>query len=302
MEGQQAKAKEKDLQDLVSLRSRLIEQINESSKLLEELNSAIRALAPNWGQSASPVPSVSNGNTGTVSTGIEKLDQLLQGGYPISSNVMLNGPPFSSKELFAISFIRASLNSSLPTIVVAVDREPQGIKSMLGEESRLESLQEAGFLRIVDAYSRIVQTEATDPRTIIVDGTSNISSFLKSLDSIGAATLKEMGRYNIVVFSLTGLLTQTDEKVFIKTLQHFSQRRKVEGSTCLYLMEDGLFERRIYENANYFMDASIEFKNESVSEFLRVRGLSGVRTREWVEILQTKGTIDLGSFDLKRVR
>lgn len=292
---------QQSLRELISLRSKLMEQISESVKLLEEVQRSISSLNP---AEARPVPVLNRTEVKTlkVRTGVDKLDQLLMGGYPAGSNITLNGPPFSSKEKFATEFIRESLSENFPTIIVAIDREPSAIENLLGAPDLVRSSQEAGILKMVDAYSRFVQSEPSDPMAVVIEGTSNLSNFLKNIDLICSTTIKEMGSYRMVVFSLTGLLTQTDEKSFIKAIQHFSQRRKAEGATTIYMLESGLFERRIYENINYFMDISLDFRLDDLNEYLRVRGLNEVRTKEWVEIISTGGRLDLGSFDLKRVR
>ena len=292
---------QQSLKDLISLRSKLIDQISQSAKLLEEVERSISAIKPT---EIMVTPSVvkSDVNHAKIKTGVEKLDQLLIGGYPPGSNITLNGPPFSSKERFVADFIRESLSEHFPTIIVAVDREPAAIKNLVQSPDLVRESQEKGILKVVDAYSRFVQSDPSDPLAVVIDGTSNLSNFLKSIDTICASTIREMGTYRMVVFSLTGLLTQTDEKSFIKAIQHFSQRRKAEGATTIYMLESGLFERRIYENINYFMDISLDFRLDDLNEYLRIRGLNEVRTKEWVEVITTGGKLDLGSFDLRRIR
>ncbi len=290
-----------NLRELLNLRSKLMEQINQSSKLLQEVERSISALKP----AEIKVDREQIRNTvdpSRVRTGVDKLDQLLMGGYPAGSNITLNGPPFSSKEKFVAEFIRESLLERFPTIIVAVDREPGAIKNLVAAPDLIRETQESGILKIIDAYSRFVQSEPSDPHAVVIEGTSNLSNFLKSIDTIGASTVKELGTYRMVVFSLTGLLTQTDERNFIKTIQHFCQKRKAEGATTIYMLESGLFERRIYENINYFMDVSIDFRLDDLNEYLRVRGLNEARTKEWVEVISTGGKLDLGSFDLRRIR
>lgn len=290
-----------ELKELVALRSRLIDHMNQSSKLLQEIQDHISRFTQNYPTTQIPPMHIKN-DLGKIRTGITKLDQLLEGGYPSPSNINLSGPPFSSKELFAYSFLLESISDNYPTIIVTIDREPSEIEASIADRNLIQAHQKSGILKVVDAYSRFVQSETPDPAAIVIDGTSNISNFLKSIDTICAATLKDLGPYRMAVFSLTGLLTQTEERTFIKALQHFSQRRKAEGAVVLYLFEAGLFDRRIYENVNYFMDATIDFRVDDNGEYLRVRGLSGIRTREWVEVIRAGGSIDLGSFDLRRVR
>ncbi|HLH86467.1 MAG TPA: hypothetical protein VKU79_06365, partial [Thermoplasmataceae archaeon] len=61
-------------------------------------------------------------------------------------------------------------------------------------------------------------------------------------------------------------------------------------------------EESVYEEINYFMDGVIELNNQENTEYLRVRGIRDVRTREWVDIRPAGNTIDLGSFNIKRIK
>ncbi|MEM0156885.1 MAG: RAD55 family ATPase [Thermoplasmataceae archaeon] len=301
MQGEERGQQEQSREELLNLRTRLREQIEQSSRLLAEversLNSNSVPAAAQHAAHAAAAPVSSR-----AATGISKLDDLLRGGYPVPSNVVLNGPPFSSKEIFASQFIAESIAESCPTIVLTLDREPSSIVSTLGDPATIDQWQKSGLLTVIDAYSRFVQVEPLDASAVVIDGSSNISNFMKSIDQVCSRVASQTGKYRMVVYSLTGLMTQTDEKTFIRSLQHLSQRRKAEGSVSLYLLEDGIFERKIYENVNYFMDISVEFRNETTTEYLRVRGLPSARTREWVEIIRNEGSVDLGSFDLKRVK
>ena len=301
MQGEEKEEQVQDREELLKLRTRLLEQIEQSSRLLAEVEKSLRtASVPVTEQREAyhSTPTVS----GMAATGISKLDDLLRGGYPVPSNIVLNGPPFSSKEIFASKFIAESIAENYPIIVLTLDREPLSIMSALGDPAMVDQWQKSGILTVIDAYSRFVQVEPMAASAVVIDGSSNISNFMKSIDSVCSRIIAQAGKYRMVVYSLTGLMTQTDEKTFIRSLQHISQRRKAEGSVSLYLLEDGIFERKIYENVNYFMDISLEFRTEATTEYLRVRGLPSARTREWVEVIRNEGSVDLGSFDLKRVR
>lgn len=305
MSEEKEKKKASKLQDLINLRSKVLEDLDNNRKLLSEIEAEISR--------ANPVLVTNQGKQDfkktdfhydLVSSGIQRLDDLLGGGLAESSNVMLSGPPYSSKYDVANSFIVKSLSDGYPVIVVSLDRDVEAIRydiSSMG--APVESYEERGFLKLLDAYSKNIQMDVSNKSATIIDNSSNFSIFLKAMDNICAKFVSEFGRYRMVFFSLTGWITQSgDEKNFPKALQHFSQRRKLEGSTTLYLIEDGIFEKNLYENMNYFMDGSIEFRTESSSEYIRVRGMKRVRSRDWIELMYDGNGITLGSFELKRIK
>ena len=297
---------EESLQNLVTLRNQLKDQLGKTFDLLKEVEGAISTVNRQEIVEGSADPGKENAGTklaGKVSTGTKKLDDLLTGGFPEPSNILLNGPPYCSKYSVANSFISSSVMDGYPVIVVSLDRDVTRIKQDLsGLSDSVEKYESSGMLKFVDAYSKVIQSESTDKNATVVEGVGNISNFLRTVDSISASTKTSSGPYRMIVFSLTGWITQTDEKTFSKALQHFSQRRRIEGAVTLFTIEDGIFQRSLYENVNYFMDGSIEFRSEMSTEYLRVRGLKDARSRDWIEVFSDGDKIDLGSFDLKRIR
>ena len=290
---------EPKLQELIEQKRRLQEELAETRSLLEKVETSIRELT----QATLPGNPDESGNS-LVSSGFTRLDDLLHGGYPSASNILLSGPPYSSKFNVAHRFIVSSLRESHPVIVVSLDQPISDIKVYLSAMGiSPDEYEESGLLKFVDAYSKSIQMESNDKNAVVLDNVAVISNFLKSMDQICSTVLSKMGKYRMVFFSLTAWITQSSEdKMFTKALQHFSQRRKMEGSTTLYLIEDGIFQRSLYENMNYFMDGSIEFRSESSVEYLRIRGMKDVQSRDWIEIVRSNNSLTLGSFELKRIR
>lgn len=286
------------IQELMEEKRKLMEELEETKRLLEKVDSSIRRLQP-----GAPAPEPKDEGP-RVATGFQRLDDLLRGGYPRASNILLSGPPYSSKYSVADRFIVSSLHESHPVIVVSLDQPISDIKSDLEAMGiSPDEYEESGHLKFVDAYSKSIQMENNDRNAVVLDNVAIISNFLKSMDQICSAVLARMGRYRMVFLSLTAWITQSSEdKMFPKALQHFSQRRKMEGATTLYLIEDGIFQRNLYENMNYFMDGSIEFRSESSIEYLRVRGMKNVQSRDWIEVVHNNNDLTLGSFELKRIR
>lgn len=290
---------EPKLQELMEQKRRLQEELAETRSLLEKVETSIRELT----QSTLQGDPDGNGNS-LVSSGFTRLDDLLHGGYPRASNILLSGPPYSSKFNVTHRFIVSSLQESHPVIVVSLDQPISDIKADLAAMGiSPDEFEESGHLKFVDAYSKSIQMESNDKNAVVLDNVAVISNFLKAMDQICSTVLTKMGKYRMVFFSLTAWITQSSEdKMFTKALQHFSQRRKMEGSTTLYLIEDGIFQRSLYESMNYFMDGSIEFRSESSVEYLRVRGLKDVQSRDWIEVVRSNNSLTLGSFELKRIR
>ena len=88
---------EESLQNLVTLRNQLKDQLGKTFDLLKEVEGAISTVNRQEIVEGSADPGKENAGTklaGKVSTGTKKLDDLLTGGFPEPSNILLNGPPY----------------------------------------------------------------------------------------------------------------------------------------------------------------------------------------------------------------
>lgn len=242
-----------------------------------------------------------------IMTGVTKVDDLLLGGVPITSNVVLFGAPFSAKETLAYNFVARSFKENIPIVIVSADRDLRQIKAeiartMGSDLATVDSYEESGILRFIDLYSRSIQIQSPSKSAIVIDSITNLSALLKSMETLEAELLKTYPYYRLLFISLTAFIPQFEEKIFMRFTQQFTQKRRSNPSVSMYLLEEGLFDHKIYETISYIMDGTIEFKISNSKQYLRVSGLSNVRTREWIEVYPRNNTFDLGSFSLERVR
>lgn len=234
-----------------------------------------------------------------ISTGNGKLDALLYGGIEKASNIVLRGPPFSGKSVIAYNFLSQSLIDGIPSVILTADKDIGQMKKMISSDA--DSAEEKGLLRFIDAYSRSIQSNVGSQRAIQVDP-YNLSALIKTVDSVTSEVSKEHGGYRFLLTSLTTFITQQEERIFLRFLQQISQKRKTENAVTFYILEDGLFDERMYEAVSYLMDGAIHLRKTFTSNFLRVEGFGKARSREWIEMYPKDSTFDLGSFTLERVR
>ena len=242
-----------------------------------------------------------------VGTGVPKIDELLLGGVPLHSNVVLFGPPFTAKEILAYNFVVKSLSENIPVVIIAADKDLGVIKKEISRimnigVNALDDFEQKGLLRFIDIYSKTVQLNSPSQYAVQIDSITNLSSIIKAVDTVEEQILEKYPYYRLLFVSLTAFVPQLDEKVFLRFGQQFTQKRRSAPNVSFYLLEEGLFDQEIYQTISYIMDGSVEFKNTNSKQFVRAIGFSRTRTREWVEVYQHNNNFDLGSFSLERVR
>jgi KaiC domain protein len=187
-----------------------------------------------------------------VKTGIEGLDEMLEGGLPKSQAVAVMGSFGTGKTTFGLQFIQEGLRSGEKGIFISLEED---------QESILNNARSYGWdlQPFIDQKKlAIVKLEPTDAKTTITRVKSELPEFIKSF---GAS------RIVLDSVSLLNLLFDTDHE---KRSNLFSliQMIKKTGATCVMTAEvrddnpnasrDGLVE--------YAVDGVIALRYEELKE------------------------------------
>lgn len=93
--------------------------------------------------------------TDRVSTGIERLDAMLQGGYHRGSSVLISGAPGAAKTLFAASFAAAACERGEQALYISFDEAPSQIaRNVRSVGIDLQQHVDSGRLRMHSIYTR----------------------------------------------------------------------------------------------------------------------------------------------------
>lgn len=137
-------------------------------------------------------------STERLSTGVPRLDTMIEGGYYKGSSILITGAPGTAKTSLAGSFARASCERSERTLYVAFDEKPAEIvRNLASVGIELVPFIESGTLvmvssrsdeRSVDDHLLIIRNllEKHESRCLIVDP---ISSFTKAGGHVAALSM-----------------------------------------------------------------------------------------------------------------
>ena len=187
-----------------------------------------------------------------VKSGVEGLDEMLEGGFPRSHTVVIMGSFGTGKTTFGMQFLNQGLKEGEKGIHISLEED---------EKSIIEDAKSFGwdFMPHIDSKKlAIVKLEPTDAKTTITRVGKELPEFIKSF-----------GATRIVIdsVSLLNMLydNEHDKRV---SLFNLSQLIKKTGATCLMTAEvkdenpmatrDGL--------AEYFSDGVIALRYVEVPE------------------------------------
>ncbi len=187
-----------------------------------------------------------------VKTGIEGLDEMLEGGLPRSQAVAVMGSFGTGKTTFGLQFIQEGLKAGEKGIFISLEED---------QESILNNARSYGWELqpyIEQKKLAIVKLEPTDAKTTITQVKSELPEFIKSF---GAS------RIVLDSVSLLNLLFDTDHEKR-SNLFTLIQMIKRTGATCIMTAEvrddnpnasrDGLVE--------YAVDGVIALRYEELKE------------------------------------
>jgi len=271
---------------------------------LEELNSKEGPFLADGNANRNPVY---DKKVEKVKTGIPRLDDLLYGGYPIGSNILVSGPVHSGKEMFVKMFIANQIKNGTPAIVVLTD------KSVASFEEEMEYLlnsfhqyAESGMVKYIDLYNAIMgknKKAKNDSMVIHLTEKDDFEGISTAVDSF-ATKLKKNGykQYCLGFESLSTIIAYTSANQTFGFLQPFVGKRKMDNAVCMYIVDAGIHTESDMEILNHVMDGEISIKGDNINTYFSIKGITEVQTRSPVNFTFTKDNIKIGSFYLDHIK
>ena len=238
-----------------------------------------------------------------VKTGTSRLDDLLLGGIPFGSNVLIYGPPFTGKEVLMNSFIADGLKKGVPAIWVITEKSAKEVRDeMMFVISGYEEYEKRGLVRYIDTYSRSMGDESKDEYTEYVEAPTDYESIQKAIETTAKEFLSKHEYYRLAFRSISTLIAYLDPNTAFRFLSPVVGRRKRDKAVSMYTIEKGVHGEQEIQMLGSLMDGMIEFKLENLNTFMSVKGICEVQSRAFIRYSATKSGLNIGSFSLDHIR
>lgn len=238
-----------------------------------------------------------------VKTGNTRFDDLLLGGIPFGSNVLVHGPPFIGKEIMIAQFVGEGLKKGIPCIWVITDKTPKDIRDEMNPIiSGYEEYERLGLVRYIDSYSRSMGEATTDPHTIYIDEPTDHEKIMESTEKVAKEFLEKHKYYRLAFRSLSTLIAYSDPNTAFRFLSPFCGRRKRDGAVSMYTIEKGMHGEQEIQMLGSIMDGMVDFKLDQLKTYFSVQGISDVQSRSYIRYTVGKHGLSIGSFSLDHIR
>jgi KaiC/GvpD/RAD55 family RecA-like ATPase len=238
-----------------------------------------------------------------VKTGTTRLDDLLLGGIPFGSNVLIYGPPFTGKEVLVNSFIADGLKKGIPAIWVITEKSPREMREeMMFVLSGYEEYEKRGLVKYIDTYSRSMGDDSKDPYTEYIESPTDYESIQKAIENTAKEFKSKHEYYRLGFRSISTLIAYLDPNTAFRFLSPVVGRRKRDRAVSMFTIEKGVHGEQEIQMLGSLMDGMIDLKVENLNTFLAVKGICEVQSRAFIRYSATKSGLNIGSFSLDHIR
>ena len=244
-----------------------------------------------------------SGDSDKVKTGILRLDELLYGGYPKNSNILVCAPPFTGKEILLYKFICEGLKNNEHCIIISTERTVLEIRNEIKEIfPKIEIFEKKGLVKYIDVYSRSVGIKEDGFNADYIESQKELDKIILAVENAQKSISKNKG-YRMVFDSLSSLITYCGAPSTFKFLNKLIGKSKKFEAVSLFSIDKGMHKKDVIQMFKHSMSGMIEFEDKNIRTMLRICGICDVQTKAWVEYKYNKKELDIiGSFSLDRIK
>lgn len=236
-------------------------------------------------------------------TGIDWIDQVLDGGLEDRGSYLLLGPPFCGKDTMARVFALQGMGDGEPAVFVTTDETAADLREDLAAmDPHVPDYEKEELLWFVDTYSTSVGAARNLSNAEYVDAAADLNKVTVAVNQILQKVAPTHDRHRLLLDSASTLATYTNPQTTFRFLQVLVGRSKMAGGTCMILLESGMHDDRDVQTVKHLVDGVFEFRTHGEDNELRLEGFDGVPPDRWVEYeIEDDGLAVQGSFGEGRI-
>lgn len=240
----------------------------------------------------------------SIPTRIRLLDQLLGGGLPDRSSVLVYGPSFLGKEDLARGTFVAALQANVPAVLVLTNEAAADVREQLRlQNARFDDWERQGLAWFIDTYSRAVGAEQRAPNIEYLDGPVDLNGLTVALNRIQAQIIRAHEMHLVVLDSVSTLVIHVNAATTFRFLQVLTGRARRAGATFLFTLDQGMHTEAEVQMFRHLATGVLSVRGEPGKPQLLVEGLGVQRNPGWIDYKMTPQGIEMtGSLAGGRIR
>ncbi|MEM2226508.1 MAG: RAD55 family ATPase [Candidatus Bathyarchaeia archaeon] len=227
-------------------------------------------------------------------TGVELIDDMLDGPFPHPCCVLVMGDPGSGKTTLCNQFVKSFTGAGGPAIIAALDEPPREIRASLAKIG-----VEPSKLILVDCYSSDIGLRSEEEISADPKNPSSVSIAISK--AIREAESRAKGGKGLLVFdSMTAIIQKCGIKTSMDFFRALIAKCKGAGLSSLITLNRLAYHPAVLAAFQEMADGVIELKGEEmpsgIQRYARILKMKGVgHSTHWVpyEIRGSEGLVPL---------
>ncbi|MEM3341664.1 MAG: ATPase domain-containing protein, partial [Thermoplasmata archaeon] len=147
-----------------------------------------------------------------IKTGHARIDDLMLGGIPTGTNVLISGPPFIGKEVFLMKFVAEGLSKGVHAVICLNNMGPADFRRYMGPiMPAFAEYERLGLVHFLDMYTIPNEEQPDDEKVVYIDK-PDPNTVYKAISSIIDSIPTSEACFRMVFISLSTMMTQTDAR------------------------------------------------------------------------------------------
>ena len=204
-----------------------------------------------------------------IPSGVKGFDQIIEGGFPRYSSILLQGPPGREKEIFSYEFVRSGLLRGYSVMVILSKYTPEDFRTQMRDLGLDTSeFEEEGDLVIVDWNAWRVENVSgveRDEGGSVVRSSRDLSYLAIAVNKV-LADLEDAAVRLAVVDVLSPALKIFDFESVYTFTQSIRMKLRKEGVTALFLLDKEMHDEMSLSSMQDIFDGLIEIERQRVGD------------------------------------
>lgn len=215
-----------------------------------------------------------------ISTNIKDLDNIVGGGFPPGTSILLIAPPLIEMHLLCLEYIYRGLIKKDPGLIITMNYSPEDLKiRALQYGWALVRGENENLLRWVDGYSLNAKKDVKSTETIKrISGSIALSDLTIGVMQVQKDFYQMKGYYRFVFDSLSTLFIYNDPNTIYRFLRTIIPKLRISGGIGFFLLGAGMHDPQIEMTLRYMMDGTIQIDNNLDMEILSLPTPMPVKT------------------------
>ena len=232
-----------------------------------------------------------------LSTGIDYLDKIIDGGIPAGYNIIVLGEPGTKKSLFSQHIAYEHLKNEGSVLFILTNRSTDDLLKEISELKwkNLMNYANEGRLKVLDLYS-----EDSKKQGISVENLTKVAIEIEERRK----NLQMHGPVLEIFDSASRFFPNAySKKEIIQFLENACLRAKSSGTIVLFNIEEGMHNRDELSTLEAFTEGTIMLKKTENNRQIKVKKMMDVDyPTDWFDIDLTKKGIKIKKpFPLKKI-